>query len=130
MALLDAYSTTVNYPGLTKDLKVGDPISIDGGMVMMRTTLVNGQRILAEVVTGGEMKSRRHINLPGVIGQRLHRIHRSAGVQRAYLLGRAAGEDAHQPHVRVVCERGFHAPPQVAMAGNGDIDGVQVVIPP
>ena len=61
-----AYSTTVNYPGLTKDLKVGDPISIDGGMVMMRTTLVNGQRILAEVVTGGEMKSRRHINLPGV----------------------------------------------------------------
>jgi pyruvate kinase len=61
-----AYSTTVNYPGLTKDLRVGDPISIDGGMVMMRTTMVNGQRILAEVVTGGEMKSRRHINLPGV----------------------------------------------------------------
>lgn len=60
------YSTTVNYPGITGDLKVGDPISIDGGMIQMRATIVNGIRILAEVITGGEMKSRRHINLPGV----------------------------------------------------------------
>lgn len=60
------FSTTVNYPGITSDLKVGDPISIDGGMIQMRATVVNGKRILAEVLTGGEMKSRRHINLPGV----------------------------------------------------------------
>ncbi len=60
------FSTTVNYPGITGDLKVGDPISIDGGMIQMRATVVNGKRILAEVITGGEMKSRRHINLPGV----------------------------------------------------------------
>ena len=59
-------STTVNYPGITKDLKVGDPIAIDGGMIQLRTTVVNGKRIMAEVITGGEMKSRRHINLPGV----------------------------------------------------------------
>ena len=59
-------STTVNYPGITKDLKVGDPIAIDGGMIQMRTKVVSGKRILAEVITGGEMKSRRHINLPGV----------------------------------------------------------------
>ena len=59
-------STTVNYPGITKDLKIGDPIAIDGGMIMMRTTAINGKRMLASVVTGGEMKSRRHINLPGV----------------------------------------------------------------
>ncbi len=59
-------STTVNYPGITKDLKPGDPIAIDGGMIMMRTTAINTHRVQAEVVTGGEMKSRRHINLPGV----------------------------------------------------------------
>ncbi len=59
-------STTVNYPGITKDLKVGDPISIDGGLIQLRANVVNGKRILAEVMTGGEMKSRRHINLPGV----------------------------------------------------------------
>lgn len=60
------YSTTVNYPGLAKDLKAGDPIAIDGGMILLRVTTVSGKRIHAEVVTGGEMKSRRHINLPGV----------------------------------------------------------------
>ncbi|MCE9519441.1 MAG: pyruvate kinase [Verrucomicrobia bacterium] len=59
-------STTVNYPGITKDLKAGDSISIDGGLIQLRARLVNGNRILAEVLTGGEMKSRRHINLPGV----------------------------------------------------------------
>jgi len=60
------YSTTVNYPGLTKDLKVGDAIAVDGGMIQMRATTVASKRILAVVLTGGEMKSRRHINLPGV----------------------------------------------------------------
>ncbi len=59
-------STTVNYPGITGDLKPGDPIAIDGGLIQMRTIASNGKRIIAEVVTGGEMKSRRHINLPGV----------------------------------------------------------------
>jgi len=60
------YSTTVNYPGLTKDLHAGDAIAVDGGMIQMRATVVTPQRILAVVLTGGEMKSRRHINLPGV----------------------------------------------------------------
>lgn len=60
------YSTTVNYAGITQDLKVGDPIAIDGGMVQLSTTSVRPQQILATVTTGGGMKSRRHINLPGV----------------------------------------------------------------
>ncbi len=59
-------STTVNYPGITGDLKPGDPIAIDGGLIQMKTVATNGKRIIAEVMTGGEMKSRRHINLPGV----------------------------------------------------------------
>lgn len=61
-----AYSTTVNYPGITKDVKPGDSIAIDGGMIQMRATLVDAKRIVAVALTGGEMKSRRHINLPGV----------------------------------------------------------------
>ena len=59
-------STTVNYPGITKDLKPGDPIAIDGGMILLRTISTNTHRVQSEVITGGEMKSRRHINLPGV----------------------------------------------------------------
>ncbi len=60
------FSTTVNYPGITKDLRTGDPIAIDGGMVLLRATEVTDKRILTTVINGGEMKSRRHINLPGV----------------------------------------------------------------
>jgi pyruvate kinase len=60
------FSTTVNYPGLVNDLSVGAPIAIDGGMIQMQTMEITPQRIFAKVVTGGEMKSRRHINLPGV----------------------------------------------------------------
>ena len=59
-------STTVNYPGLVNDLTVGAPIAIDGGMIQMQTVGITPQRIFAKVLTGCEMKSRRHINLPGV----------------------------------------------------------------
>ena len=60
------YSTTVNYPGITKDVKAGDSIAIDGGMILLHTTEISAKRMLATVINGGEMKSRRHINLPGV----------------------------------------------------------------
>ena len=59
-------STTVNYPGITKDLKTGDPVAIDGGMILLRATDVTPKSIRTIVINGGEMKSRRHINLPGV----------------------------------------------------------------
>ena len=59
-------STTVNYPGLGRDLKVGDVIYIDGGMIQLRATLVDEKRVVGTVMTQGLMKSRRHINLPGV----------------------------------------------------------------
>ena len=106
------YSTTVNYPGLTKDLRVGDPISIDGGMVMMRATLVNGQRILAEVVTGGEMKSRRHINLPGVDVNlppltRKDYVDLDLGVELGvdYFALSFAREPAHIQHLELILEQ-------------------------
>ena len=60
------YSVTVNYPGLARDLKTGDLINVDGGMIQLRVTEVGPLRVIGEVTTKGEMKSRRHINLPGV----------------------------------------------------------------
>jgi pyruvate kinase len=60
------YSVTVNYPDLGKDLHAGDIIMIDGGMIQIRATDVSEKRVLGRVMTKGEMRSRRHINLPGV----------------------------------------------------------------
>ncbi len=59
-------SVTVNYPELGKDLRAGDTIMVDGGMIQIRATEVSDKRVLGTVLTKGEMKSRRHINLPGV----------------------------------------------------------------
>ena len=60
------YSCTVNYDGLVKDLKEGDTINVDGGLIQLRVLEVTPQRVLSEALNPGEMKSRRHINLPGV----------------------------------------------------------------
>lgn len=60
------YSVGVNYPELGKDLRVGDTIMVDGGMIQVRATEVSEKRVIGTVLTKGEMKSRRHINLPGV----------------------------------------------------------------
>lgn len=59
-------SVTVNYPELGKDLHVGDIIMVDGGMIQIKATEVSEKRVIGTVLTQGEMKSRRHINLPGV----------------------------------------------------------------
>ena len=60
------YSVTVNYPDLGKDLKAGDIIMVDGGMIQIKATEVTLKHVIGTVLTKGEMKSRRHINLPGV----------------------------------------------------------------
>ncbi len=60
------YSTTVNYPDLARDLKKGDTIYVDGGMIQIKVAELSQFRVLGVVQTQGEMKSRRHINLPGV----------------------------------------------------------------
>ena len=59
-------SVTVNYPELGKDLRAGDVIMVDGGMIQIRTTEATDKHVVGTVMTKGEMKSRRHINLPGV----------------------------------------------------------------
>jgi len=59
-------SVTVNYPELGKDLRPGDIIMVDGGMIQIKAAEVCSSRVLGTVLTKGEMKSRRHINLPGV----------------------------------------------------------------
>ena len=59
-------STTVNYDGLMGDVSEGDKLIVDNGGFLMLIKEVNANSILCEACTGGEMGSRRHINLPGV----------------------------------------------------------------
>ncbi len=57
-------STT--YQGLPHDVKAGDRILLDDGLMELRVVAVRGQDVECEVVTGGVLGEHKGINLPGV----------------------------------------------------------------
>jgi pyruvate kinase len=59
-------SVGVNYQDLAKDIAVGDTVLVDNGLLRLEVLEKNDARIRCRVLIPGELKSRRHINLPGV----------------------------------------------------------------
>ncbi len=59
-------SVDVNYRNLVNDIRVGDTVLVDNGIIRLEVLEKNDARIRCRVLTPGELKSRRHINLPGV----------------------------------------------------------------
>lgn len=59
-------SVDVNYRNLVNDIRVGDTVLVDNGLIRLEVLEKNDARIRCRVLTPGELKSRRHINLPGV----------------------------------------------------------------
>ncbi len=59
-------SVDVNYQGLVHDIRVGDEVLVDNGLLRLEVLEKHEARIRCRVVIPGELKSRRHINLPGV----------------------------------------------------------------
>jgi pyruvate kinase len=62
----EKYSVDVNYQGLVDDIKVGDTVLVDNGMIRFEVLEKKKNRIRCRVETPGTLGSRRHINLPGV----------------------------------------------------------------
>ena len=56
----------VTYEALAKDVHVGDRILVDDGLIELVVLDVDAPRVTARVVHGGEVKSHKGINLPGV----------------------------------------------------------------
>ncbi len=59
-------SVDVNYQDLVKDIGVGDEVLVDNGLLRLQVLEKDEARIRCRVLIPGELKSRRHINLPGV----------------------------------------------------------------
>lgn len=59
-------SVHVDYQSLVKDLKSGDKVTVDNGLINLEVLEVNENRLLCRVVDGGKLGSRKHINLPGI----------------------------------------------------------------
>jgi pyruvate kinase len=59
-------SVHVNYQDLAKDLKVGDRVTVDNGLINLQVLQVQDGRLQCKVIDGGKLGSRKHVNLPGV----------------------------------------------------------------
>jgi pyruvate kinase len=59
-------SVDVNYRNLVNDIKVGDTVLVDNGLIRLEVLEKRDTHIRCRVLTPGQLASRRHINLPGV----------------------------------------------------------------
>lgn len=59
-------SVHVDYQSLVSDMKAGDKITVDNGLINLEVLEVNENRLLCRVIDGGKLGSRKHINLPGI----------------------------------------------------------------
>ncbi len=59
-------SVDVNYKDLLSDIKVGDTVLVDSGLIRLKVLSKKDAHIRCRVLVPGQLKSRRHLNLPGV----------------------------------------------------------------
>jgi pyruvate kinase len=59
-------SVDVNYKDLVNDIAVGDTVLVDSGLIRLEVLEKQDAHIRCRVLIAGELKSRRHVNLPGV----------------------------------------------------------------
>ncbi|KAL0875135.1 hypothetical protein Bca101_024840 [Brassica carinata] len=55
----------VNYDDFVNDVEAGDMLLVDGGMMSFMVKSKTKETVICEVVDGGELKSRRHLNVRG-----------------------------------------------------------------
>ena len=56
----------INYAGLAEDVKPGDRILIDDGLIELHVREVNGTDIVCRIENGGELGEKKGVNVPAV----------------------------------------------------------------
>lgn len=59
------YRGSITYAGLPKDVKVGNMLLVNDGLVQLEITGINGNEITTKVIVPGEIKNHKGINAPG-----------------------------------------------------------------
>lgn len=57
---------TISYKELYRDVKVGSTILIDDGLIGLEVEAIKGEEIHCAIVNGGEISSRKGVNVPNV----------------------------------------------------------------
>ena len=65
-SLINCPIVTVNYPNIIHDVSVGNMLLVDSGLLKFKIKEITSDRLICETTIGGELTSRRHVNLPGV----------------------------------------------------------------
>ena len=59
-------SVHVNYENILRDLKIGDRVTVDNGLINLQVLEITDRKLRCVVMEGGTLGSRKHINLPGI----------------------------------------------------------------
>jgi len=59
-------SIHINYADLVETVNVGDKITVDNGLINFEVLEKQGRLMQCRVLDGGVLKSKRHVNLPGI----------------------------------------------------------------
>jgi pyruvate kinase len=62
----EAKSVFVNYSDIVNDLKEGDKVTVDNGLINLVVLEKKEKELVCKVLDGGKLGSRKHINLPGI----------------------------------------------------------------
>jgi len=62
----EAKSVFVNYSDIVNDLKEGDKVTVDNGLINLVVLEKKEKELVCRVLDGGKLGSRKHINLPGI----------------------------------------------------------------
>jgi pyruvate kinase len=63
---VESTSLHINYNDLVDDVKIGDRITVDNGIINLEVLEKNNRVMRCKVLDGGRLKSKRHVNLPGI----------------------------------------------------------------
>ncbi len=59
-------SISINYEDLIQDVNIGDRITVDNGLINLEVLSKQERIMQCRVIDGGVLKSKRHVNLPGI----------------------------------------------------------------
>jgi pyruvate kinase len=103
----DSRRASLNFSGLPKAVTPGDKIFVNDGFIELEVREVRGQQVHCQVMVGGELRSHKGVNLPGID------------------LGISAFTDHDRQFLEFACEQGLDAIGQSFVQDAGDIKAVR-----
>ena len=102
-----AERVSVTFPGLPAAVRPGDELFLNDGFILVKVVAVEGTDVICKVRAGGELSSRKGLNLPGID------------------LGISAFTDDDRDWLRFAAAHGVDAVSQSFVADAGDIEAVR-----